>query len=332
MATIRDVAKQAGVSIATVSRVINRKGHPVASETRARVLAAVQSLDFRPSAVAKSLSKRTAQTIGLVIPDISNPYYAEVVRGIQDGAEEAGYTAILRNTDRSERKVVEAVGLFRERMADGIIFVGGELPDADLEAALGRMPIKGIVIGRQHVDLPSVQIDNIAAAADAVRHLTSLDRSRIAFLSGPKGSHTMEDRHLGFLRGVEQHERVLDEHLVSWGAPTVEDGFERTEAMLAMPEARCDAIIAANDQLAMGAIRAVELSGRRVPEDVAIVGFDNTRLAAYYSPPLTTIDVPRYQIGDLAIRLLLDSLAGREVPRVSWLATRLIVRASTVGG
>jgi len=329
MPTIRDVAKEAGVSIATVSRVINRIGHPVSESTRARVLAAVQALDFHPSAVAKSLSKRTAETIGVVIPDISNPYYAEIVRGIQDGAEAAGYTAILRNTDRSQRKVVEAVGLFREKMADGIILVGGELPDADLQAALGKMPIPGIVVGRQHIDLPSVQIDNVAAAADAVRHLASLGRTRIAFLSGPKGSHTMEDRFSGFLRGLELNEREYDDRFVSWGAPTVDDGFQRAETMLSDVKNRPDALFAANDQLAMGAIRAVEVSGIHVPKDVAVVGFDNTRLAAYYSPSLTTIDVPRYQIGELAIRLLLDSMAGREVPRISWLATRLVVRGST---
>jgi len=330
--TIRDVAREAGVSIATVSRVINRTGHAVSQPTRERVLSAVEVLDYHPNAVAKSLSKRTTETIGVVIPDISNPYYAEIVRGIQDGAEEAGYTAILRNTDRSPKKAIEGVVLFREKLADGGIFVGGELPESEIQKALGKKPIAGIVIGRQNVSLPSVQIDNVSAAGDVVRHLISLGHSRIAFLSGLEYSHTMEDRLKGFRTAMETHNCPVDTRLISWGLPTIDDGYRRMSALLAAAQSKPSALVAVSDQVAMGAIRAAGERGLRVPEDLAVAGFDNTPLAPFFCPPLTTIDIPRYQMGAVAIRLLLGIMNGRQVPPVSWLPTRLIVRGSTRTG
>lgn len=327
--TIRDVARTAGVSIATVSRVINDTGHAVSATTRERVLAAVRDLDFHPNAVAKSLSKRTAETIGVVIPDISNPYYAEIVRGIQDGAEEAGYTPILQNTDRSPRKVMSGMALFREKLADGVIFVGGELPEADIQAFINRKPIPGVVIGRQEVPLPSVQVDNAGAAGDVVCHLTSLGHTRIGFLAGLENSHTMADRVRGFREAMEGHDCPADDRLISWGLPTTDDGYRRTHELLNAASPKPSALVAGSDQLAMGAVRAVTERGFGVPQDLAIVGFDNIELAPFFCPPLTTVDIPRYQIGAAAIRILLEVLAGGKVPPISWLPTRLVVRSST---
>jgi len=330
--TIRDVAREAGVSIATVSRVINNTGHPVNEGTRARVLAAVKALDFRPSAVAKSLSTRRAHTIGTVIPDISNPYYAEIVRGIQDTAEEAGYTALLQNTDRSVRRAAESVLLFREKLADGIIFVGGVLPEKDIREAMGRDPIRGVAIGKHGLRVPSVQIDNAAAAADAVRHLVSQGHSRIALMAGPFESQTMQDRFEGFTKGMNAHGCEIDSRLVSWGALTLESGYRRMNELLSATPSRPSALIAGSDQVAIGAIRAIEEHGLSVAVDIGVVGFDNIPFAAYFCPPLTTIDIPRYQMGVTATRLLLACIAGKEVPDVSWLPTRLIVRESSQAG
>ncbi len=328
MATIRDVAREAGVSIATVSRVMNKTDHAVNDGTRARVLEVVQRLDYHPSAVAKSLSMRRAHTIGIIIPDISNPYYAEIVRGVQDAADEAGYTAILQNTDRSLSKTVRGVSLFREKLADGVIFGGGLLPATQVSAALGPDP-RGVVIGRQDVPLPAVRIDNVEACSDAVRHLASIGHKRIAFLAGARESNTMQDRYEGLLEGMNAHGVAIDESLLTWGTLRVEDGFQRASALLGLSDPPT-AFVAGNDQVAIGAIRAAESVGRSVPGDVAVVGFDNTEMSAFLRPALTTIDIPRYQMGQTAMRLLLEAIAGKQIPAVTWLSTRLIVRESTV--
>jgi len=329
MATIRDVARAAGVSIATVSRVINRTAHTVNEATRARVLEAVQELNYTPNAVAKSLSTSRVDTIGVIIPDISNPYYAEIVRGIQDGAEEAGYTVIIQNTDRSVQKTVRGINLFRERMADGVIFGGGVLPAAEAEHAMAGQKFRAVVIGRQQVCFPAVRIDNVAASVDAVRHLASLGHTRIAFFPGPRGSTTMEDRLQGYKEGLERHNCPYDDRLIVWGPLTLDDGYRRANELLSSLPVKPSAIIAGNDQLAIGVIRAASDRGLRVPHDLAVMGFDNIPLTAFYAPTLTTIDIPRYQMGVTAMRLLRQLIEGHEVAPVSWLSTRLIVRAST---
>lgn len=329
MATIRDVAREAGVSIATVSRVINNAAHTVNEATRQRVLTAVHELDYRPNAVAQSLSTSKVNTIGVIIPDISNPYYAEIVRGIQDTAEDTGHTVILHNTDRSEEQVIRGVNMFRQRMADGVIFGGGVLPTAVVDNAVASNEFRGVAIGRQAVELPAVRIDNALACADAVRHLAELGHSRIAFLAGPERSNTMQDRFAGFREGMEQNNCPYDEKLVSWGALTLNDGYRRGSDLLCDVPVKPSAVIAGNDQLGIGLIRAAQDRGMSVPQDLAVVGFDNIPLASFFRPPLTTIDIPRYQMGMTAMRVLHSLMSGREVQETSWLATRLVVRGST---
>lgn len=329
MATIRDVAKRADVSIATASRVINNSSHTVNPATRARVLAAIAELDYAPNAVAKNLSMRRAQTIEVVIPDISNPYYAEIVRGVQDVADEAHYTVILQNTDRQSQKALDGVRLLREKLVDGIIFGGGVIPGQEVSAAMGQSPNRAVVVGRQPVSFPAVRIDNAEACADVVRHLASLGHRRIAFLSGPRESKTMEDRYAGYLEGLKRHRCEQDEQLVSWGALTLEDGFNRSGALISLGAKRPTAIVAGNDQIAIGAIRAAQQAGLDVPDDIAVTGFDNIPLSQYFQPALTTIDIPRYRMGKAAMTLLLNMFLGKEVQPVIWLPTRLIVRASS---
>jgi LacI family transcriptional regulator len=179
LSTIRDVAKRARVSIATVSRVINRNPHKVNDETRSKILKAVKELDYRPNALAQGLIMKKSMTIGVIIPDISNPYYAEIVRGIQDGAEGLGYSVVLQNTDRKKERIIKCIQVLRDKQADGILFSGGRVHGDDLLSSLDEIAGRVVVIGRHEVDAPAVNVDNAGGAAQAVRHLLSLTGSRV---------------------------------------------------------------------------------------------------------------------------------------------------------
>lgn len=330
MSTIRDVARRADVSIATVSRVLNNSEHRVNPETRARVLTAISELDYSPNAFAKSLSTQHADTVEVIIPDVSNPYYGQLVRGVQDAADEAGYTVVLHNTDQNSRKVMDALRLLRERLVDGVIFGGGVIPCKEIIQAAGDRLSRCVVIGRQDIPIPAVRINNVEPTVDVVRHLHSLGHRRIGFVSGPFESNTMQDRFAGYKEGLEDHGISFDPDLVNWGGLALDQGYHRGKALLEATENRPTAIIAGNDQLALGVLRAAEDLGLRAPQDLAVVGFDNTPLSRFYRPSITTIDIPRYRLGYTAMNLLLELMKGKAVPEVTWLSTRLMVRASTV--
>jgi DNA-binding LacI/PurR family transcriptional regulator len=330
MSTIRDVARKAQVSIATVSRVLNNSEHRVNAETRTRVLAAISELDYSPNAFAKSLSTQQARTVEVIIPDVSNPYYAQLVRGVQDAADESGYTVVLHNTDQNSVKVKGALRLLRERLVDGVIFGGGVIPAKEVEKIVGDRIDRAVVIGRQDIALPAVRIDNIEPTADIVRHLVSLGHNRIGFVNGPFESNTMQDRLVGYQRGLEAYGLELDQDLVNWGPLALDQGYHRGGVLLDRVDKRPTAIIAGNDQLAVGVLRAAEDRNLRTPSQLAVVGFDNTPLSRFYRPSITTIDIPRYRLGHTAMNLLLDRMKGKAVPEVTWLATRLMVRGSTV--
>lgn len=330
MPTIRDVARRARVSVATVSRVINNSSHAVNETTRARVLSVISDLDYSPNAFAKSLSTQQANTVEVIIPDISNPYYAQLVRGVQDAAEEADFTVVLHNTDQNPRKVKDALRLLRARLVDGVIFGGGVIPGKEVLTAAGHHIGRAVVIGRQEIELPAVRIDNVEPAADVVRHLASLGHSRIGFVDGPFDSNTMQDRFTGFKQGLETHGLTFDPSLVNWGPLTLEQGYHRGGALLDLGNRRPTAIITGNDQLAIGVMRGAEDRNIAVPSELAVVGFDNTPLSRFYRPSITTIDIPRYSLGYTAMQLLLDVMKGKPVADVTWLPTRLMVRGSTV--
>lgn len=332
VATIRDVAKRADVSIATVSRVINNATHRVNAATRDRVLAAIEELDYHPNAVAKSLSMRKTETVGVVIPDISNPYYAEIVRGIQDAADRLGYAVVLQNTDRSQQRMIRSVYLFREKLVDGIIFSGGVMTADRIHAALGDFRGHAVVIGRQQVDLPAVRVDNVGSAISVVEHLASLGRRRIAFIGGPRGSTTTEDRLIGYRKGLKRLGIQFERGLVVRTALSLENGYEAASLLLEAEDGTLNAIMAANDQMAIGAIKAAKDRHVSVPGDLAVVGFDNIPLSSYFEPSLTTVNIPRYRMGEVSMELLSDLIAGKETNKVEWLSCELIVRNSTRPG
>ena len=327
MKTINDVAKKANVSVATVSRVINNSSHKVNAKTKERVLNAVKELDFHPNAVAKSLQKRKTNTIGVLIPDISNPYYAEIVRGIQDYAEEIGFSAFLQNTDRDIQKVIRDIYLLREKNVEGILFSGGIITD-EVQNALGSLREKALVVGRQKIDMPSIRIDNKNLTLRIVEYLISLGHRKIGFIGGPKASVTTEDRYRGYIKGIKAHNCLYNKEYALYGDLTLQSGYEKASQMLSYGN-RPTAIVTANDQIAFGTIKAIKDKGLRVPDDIAVTGFDNTPLTKYFEPTITTIHIPRYEMGRDAMKNLQNLIAGKAIKKVTYYECQLVVRNST---
>jgi LacI family transcriptional regulator len=328
LSTIRDVAKRARVSIATVSRVTNSNPHKVNDETRSKILKAVKELDYRPNALAQGLIMKKSMTIGVIIPDISNPYYAEIVRGIQDGAEGVGYAVVLQNTDRKKERIIKCIQVLRDKQADGIIFSGGRIHGDEILSSLDEIAGRVVVIGRHEVDTPAVNVDNAGGAVQAVRHLIDLGHEKVGFISGPKTSTSIIDRFQGYKGSLEQNGRRYEKNWVKQGNLTPESGYQAAKEILNL-KTRPTAILACNDLMAFGAVHAAKSLGLGVPEDLSVIGFDNIPLSSYFDPPLTTVEIPMYTVGMAAMQMLADLLAGRDVERLRLFKTNLLVRKST---
>lgn len=331
MANIQDVAARAHVSIATVSRVLNESDHKVSKETRKRVLNVIRELDYRPNALARGLLMKKTKTIGIIIPDISNPYYAEIVRGMQDVGDRSGYDVILQNTDRSQDRIVKSIYLLREKIVDGVIFSGGIIHGYEPLSALKELRERVVVIGRHEVNFPAALVDNIGGASEAIQHLIDQGHKRIGFIGGPENSTTMIDRLKGYESALAQHGYPMDEKLLKWGDLNPESGFEATKQLLEEKN-RPSAILAGNDQMAFGAVHAARQLGFKVPDDLGVVGFDDVPLSAYFEPPLTTVKIPRYRLGEGAMEMLIDLIQEKEFNRIRWFKTKLIIRGTTAIG
>jgi LacI family transcriptional regulator len=328
MSNILDVALKAKVSIATVSRVVNNSPHKVNPGTRKKVLKAIRELDYRPNALAKGLLMKKTMTIGVIIPDISNPYYAEIVRGIQDIADPYGYAILLLNTDRNQDRIIKQIYFLREKSADGIIFSGGIIHGEKVLSSLKELRERVVVIGRHQVDFSAVLIDNVGGAAKATQHLIGLHHKRIGFIGGPDKSTSAKDRLSGYKNTLVQQGLPVDSNLIRKGDFTPRSGYLAAEELIR--EKRLTAIFAANDQMAFGAIRAAKESGLRVPEDLAVVGFDNIPFSSYFDPSLTTVEIPKYQIGAAAMEMLVNRISKKNGEKSRWFDTQLLVRDSTM--
>jgi LacI family transcriptional regulator len=329
MPNIVDVALKARVSIATVSRVVNKSDHKVNPATRDKVLAAISELDYRPNALAKGLLMKKTMTIGIIIPDISNPYYAEIVRGIQDVADQEGYAVTLHNTDSRREGIIRYIYLLREKSADGIIFSGGIINGHETLSILKELKERVVVIGRHDVDFPAVMVDNTDGAAQAVGHLLDIGHRRIGFIGGPDGSTTALDRLTGFRDAMAKNGLTLAQSLVKKGTWNPQSGHLLGTQLL-KAKRRPTAIVAANDQMAFGVIKAARELGLTVPADLAVVGFDNIPLSSFFNPSLTTVEIPMHDLGAASARMLLNLISGKEIEKVKLFKTKLLVRGSTI--
>ena len=327
MSTILDVAHKAKVSIATVSRVTNNSPHKVNSVTRKRVLAAIRKLDYRPNALAKGLLMKKTMTVGIIIPDISNPYYAEIVRGIQDMADQYGYAIILLNTERNQDRIIKHIYFLREKSADGIIFSGGVIHGEKVLSSLKELRERVVVIGRHRVDFSAVMVDNVGGAAKATQHLIGLNHRRIGFIGGPDKSNSARDRLSGYKNALAQSRHPIENNLIRKGDFTPRSGFLSGKELI--QRERPTAIFAANDQMAFGAVRAARELGLRVPDDLSVVGFDNIPFSSYFDPPLTTVEIPKYPMGAAAMEMLVNLISKKNAERSRWFHTQFLIRGST---
>lgn len=330
MTTIREVAERAGVSYATVSHVVNNTRF-VADDTRERVLEAMAELQYRPNAVARSLRSGRTNTIGMILPDSSNPYFAEIGRAIEEEAFKQGFSIILCNMELAPQKENLYIDVLINKQVDGIIFVaaGDQIPLLEL---LKRQGIPAVMIERDlpDVDVDTIITDNRLGGYQATRHLLDLGHRRIALITGPTSKITpSEGRRLGYRQALEEAGIAYDETIVCLGDFHAQSGLEITAWLLAQPSPPT-AIFAGNDLMAIGSICAAEKMGLRVPRDLSVVGFDNIDLANFTNPPLTTVSQEQAPVGIWATQTLVRKIVDKNLPALKvMLPTRLILRESS---
>jgi len=326
--TIADVAREAGVSQQTVSRAINDKTE-ISPQTRAHVLAVVERLGYRPSGLARGLVTQKTHTIGLVVPDIANPFFSEVARGAEDAAHLAGYSLLLGDTVEDPQREARVLAALEEKRVDGIVLCSSRLPEDDL-AALSRRHSNLILVNRRLPDhrVGIVIVDDVAGARQAVQHLTRSGRRTIGFLAGPKGSHGGQLRSEGYRAGLMEAGLTFDPTLLLPCLPYRDGGFEAASQLLAeRPDV--DALFCYNDLVAVGALQACAEMGRKVPETVAVIGCDDILLARLVTPPLTTMHSDQRTLGARAVQMVLDKIGGCADDCDEFvLQPRLVVRAS----
>lgn len=328
MPTIIQVAAEAGVSTATVSRVLSQPDR-VAAETRERVLQVVELLGYQPNVAARSLRTLRAAKILLTVPDISNPFFASVIRGAEEAARVAGYAMVVGDTRHDPEVEDQYAEMLSRREVDGLIFLGHRLPESLAPLLACKGPLAPIVNGCEFsadLQVPSVHIDNAAAGSDAMEHLIALGHRDIGIITGPAISPISRDRLTGVIRAAERH-RLAERLKIREGDYSARSAAGYTADLVA---SGVSAIFCFSDEMAMGVISALGEAGLSCPEDMSVMGFDDLPLARYLRPGLTSIAQPKGLIGERAVELLVDVLRGAQsrVRRVT-LAHEVIVRCST---
>jgi LacI family transcriptional regulator len=331
-ATLRDVATAAGVHPATASRALNPATRPLVSEeTAQRVSEAAARLGYRPNPVARSLRTRRSGTVGVLIPDLNNPLFPPIVRGIEDRLAEVGYVALLGNTDADLSKERLVFDQMRARHVDGFVLgTAAARSPVVAEAAAADVPV--VLMSRTAGDSPfsTVSVDNEQGVRSAVAHLAALGHTRIGHIAGTQDASTGSDRLSGFQAGMAAHRLPVGEDQISYASAYIlEEGVRCCRALLA---ARPDltAVIAANDMLALGCYTALDDLGLRCPQDVSVVGFNDMPFVDRLRPPLTSVRCPLYQIGTVSAELLVERIEAADAPvRVMFLAPELVARGST---
>ncbi|NME06313.1 MULTISPECIES: catabolite control protein A [unclassified Psychrobacillus] len=302
--TIYDVAREANVSMATVSRVVNGNQN-VKPATRQKVLAVIERLDYRPNAVARGLASKKTKTVGVIIPDISNVFYAELVRGIEDIATMYRYNIILTNSDQQEEKEVQLLTTLLSKQVDGVVMMSDYISEEMLHE-MNRSNVPVVLAGTvEHSNsFPSVNIEYREAAIDAVNRLIQNGHNRIAFISGSISSPINRDFKLaGYEEALENAGIDVDEDLIVGVDNTYDDGLIAWEQLRKL-ENPPTAFFAGSDELAIGLIHGAQDSGLNVPNDIEIISFENSKLARMVRPQLTSVVLPLYDIGAVSMRLL----------------------------
>lgn len=329
---LRDVARQAGVHPATASRALNPETRLLVSEeTAERVLAAAAQLGYRPNAVARSLRTRRSHTIGVLIPDLNNPLFPPMIRGLEDRLAKAGYVALIGNTDGDDARERQVFEQMLARHVDGYVLATAHLRNPLLEEAV-QAGVPVVLMNRMAADydFPSVVVDNERGVKMAVSHLLALGHKKIACIAGPQDLSTGLARYRGYQAAMAEAGLEPAPGQVAFSrAFSIEEG-QRCAMEILAAAADCTAVAAGNDMLAVGCYLALDQAGLSCPADISVVGFNDMPFIDMLRPPLTTIAFPHYQVGTEAAQLLIERLNGdASKVKVLYLAPELIIRKST---
>lgn len=311
-ASIKDVAREAGVSIATVSRVLNDVD-VVNEETKKKVLDAIKKLGYRPNIVARSLKTQRSRTIGIIIPDISNQFYPEIVRGAEDVANIYNYNIMLCNTDLDPEKEMEYLRVLKEKMVDGVIYMSNSLEPEIIELIKNlQLPVVLVETTDHENTFPSVTIDNEKASFDSTGYLLARGNKHIAYIGTYQDAvNAASYRFKGYKDALVKNGIEFDEKLCHFGGLKAQDGYDGIKEIL--NNSKVDAVFCASDEIAMGAINALRELNIKVPEEVDVMGFDDIYSASIFYPKLTTVSQPTYDMGSVGMRMLIKIINGAEL-------------------
>ncbi len=328
-ATMKDVAEKANVSTATVSRALMNPDK-VSQSTRNKVEKAALEVGYFPQALGRSSKRNESRTILVIVPDICDPFFSEIIRGIEVTAAAQGYLVLIGDCAHQNQQEKTFIDLIITKQIDGMLLLGSRLPfDASIEEQRNLPPMVMANEFAPELELPTVHIDNLTAAFNAVNFLHELGHQRIGCIAGPEEMPLCHYRLQGYVQALRRSGITVDPHYIARGNFTYEAGANALEQLLALPQPPT-AVFCHSDIMALGALSLAKRRGLKVPDDLSIIGFDNISLAEFCDPPLTTVSQPRFAIGREAMLLLLDQLSGQNVSSGSRLLDcELIVRGST---
>ena len=322
-----DVAKLAKVSTATVSRTLQNP-EAVKEETRQKVFAAIEQLDYTPNILARQLRRMETNTILVVVPNIENNVFSQIVGGIDEVAHHEGYKVLLGNTNEKSERIYDFIDHFRQKQIDGMILLLSSLTEQMLQELSHEIPIVVTPDIREGVDVPSVTIDNVEWGRKATEHLLSLGHRRIAHIAGPLDLTSSHNRLIGYRKALMDKGISVDASLVKEGSYSFETGFDEMIALLKL-DVPPTAVFCASDEIAFGAIKAIKEKGLQVPDDIAIIGFDNIKFSETFEPAITTIAQPLYEMGKKSMELLIERMNEGKLSRQHYIFNaKLVVRES----
>ena len=326
--TIKDVANLAGVHPSTVSRVINDNSR-ISEKTKNKVLLIIKKLGYTPNAIARGLKTKRTQTLGMLIPDITNPFFAELARGVEDAANKNNFNVILCNTDDKLKKERTYLEILRGKRVDGLILGTAHIRDKSiLELEKKKFPYILVSRNIEGLDKNCVIVDDVAGGIMVTEYLIKLGHRRIAHITGPLKTRSALNRLKGYKLALKKYEIEYRDELVGEGDFRIKGGYQVMKRFLKLAEPPT-AIFAANDLLALGAIQVILKKKYHIPEDFCIIGFDDIRLASFVYPPLTTVSQPMLEMGALAVKMLLKIIEEEEFnQKKEILEPKLIIRES----
>lgn len=328
--TISDIAKLAGVSIATVSRVVNKKTEGVSADKRREILTIIEKYDYEPSGLARSLVTRQSRTIGFVIPDIENPFFPSMARGVEDVAMKNGYSVFLCNSDGRRKKEAEYLKILHEKRVDGLIFTSWGTIEENLSRQLGRRSVPVVLVDEPifFENAYGVFSNDAAGGYIATTHLLSLGHRKLACIAGPENSASTRYRVEGYRKALSEAQISVDKDTIIFGDYNFAHGLRAMDSLFNhdMPSA----VFAANDLIAYGVYRSLQNHGLAIPYDVSVVGFDNLFTSQFLNPGLTTVSQDAYGLGVKASEMLFQLLNNQPVEqKITWFEPKLIERNST---